>query len=102
MFDPTDPTQDRFKGYGPSNLPNKNDDELSSFVDGVMSEGPDGVARVSSRLSERGRQVLRAYAERLASLAVRRGDSTLLIKAVVAIVLGGLDENSVESLMIMA
>jgi hypothetical protein len=37
----------------------------------------------------------------MASLAVRRHDPDLLVRAVVAIVLGGLDQNALEALMVM-
>lgn len=54
------------------------------------------------RVTDKARQVLRAYAERMASLAVRSLDKATLLEAVVALVVGGLDENRAESLMIMA
>jgi hypothetical protein len=37
----------------------------------------------------------------MSSLAVRRHDPDLLVRAVVAIVLGGLDQNALEALMVM-
>jgi hypothetical protein len=37
----------------------------------------------------------------MASLAVRRRGTQLLVRAVVAVVLGGLDQNALEALMVM-
>lgn len=102
MFDPTDQTQARFNGYGPSALPNKRDEELDEFVTGIIGGGASAVSKILPRISEKGRRVLRAYAERMASLAVRGNDHLALKKALVALVLGGLDENRLESLMVMA
>jgi hypothetical protein len=101
-FDPGDDSQERFAGYGPARLPDPRDDELSDFVTTLVAGGPPVVAEVLSTVTEKGRQVLRAYAERMASLAVRRQDPTLLPRAIVALVVGGLDQNKRDSLMIMA
>lgn len=102
VFNPTDESQARFNGYGPSKLPNERDEEIDEFVSGIIAGGASSVLEVLPRLSEKGRQVLRAYAERMASLAVRQRDRMALTKALVALVLGGLDENRPESLMVMA
>ena len=59
------------------------------------------VAGFIASASEVGRRVLCAYAERMASLAVRRRDADLLVRAVVAVVIGGLDQNALEALMVM-
>ena len=102
MLDPADMTQARFNGYGPSELPSERDDEVGEFVSGLVSGAPSAVADVLPRLTDKARQVLCAYAERMASLAVRHRDRATLLNAVVALVVGGLDENRLESLMIMA
>lgn len=102
MFDPTDPTPERFRGYGPSELPNSRDEEVAELVDDLIAGGPQAVATVLSTITERGRRVMGAYAERMASLAVRRQDRTTLLRAVVANVVGGLDQNRRESIMVMA
>jgi hypothetical protein len=102
VFDPADMNQATFNGYGPSELPNKRDDVVGEFVNALVSGGASAVAEVLPRVTDKARQVLRAYAERMASLAVRRRDNATLLKAVVALVVGGLDENRVESLMVMA
>jgi hypothetical protein len=100
-FDPEDAAQQRFASYGPSPLPNSRDDAVEKFIEATRSAGPRDVAAVSARASERGRRVLRAYAERTASLAVRRKDAQLLVRGVVALVMGGLDQNTPEALMVM-
>jgi hypothetical protein len=45
--------------------------------------------------------VLRAYAERAASRAVRGKDRDLLVLGVIALAVGGLDQNALEALMRM-
>lgn len=102
MFDPTDPDQQRFHGYGPAPLPNHLDDEVDAFVTRAITGAPRSMDELLPRLSEEGRRVLAAYAERMASLAVRAHDRAVLVKALVALILGGLDENRRESLMVMA
>jgi len=99
-FEPSDPAQSRFAGYGPSSLPNSRD-ELVGVLDRAVSGGPPVVADLIQGASETGRRVLRAYGERMASLAVRRGDAGLLVRAVIAVVIGGLDQSGLEALMVM-
>ena len=101
MFDPSDEVQKRFSGYGPARIPDLRDDELSSFVSTLVEGGPPMVANLMPTVTDKSRQVLRAYSERMASLSVRRGDARLLAGATIALVVGGLDENRLESLMIM-
>lgn len=101
-FDPSDPNQRKYNGYGPSRLPDARDDEVALFVAEVIEGGVGAVSQALDRITEPGRDVLRAYAERMASLAVRRKDRGRLVSGLVALVLGGLGENRVESLMIMA
>jgi hypothetical protein len=102
MFDPKNPRDRRFDGFGPSQLPNGLDDEVGAFVAGLHAGGPRLVAEVSSTITGHGRDVLRAYAERMASLAVRKSDRDVLLNAVIANVVGGLSTNEHESLMVMA
>ena len=71
-------------------------------MDRDVARGPRAVAEVLSVISEEARRVLVAYAERMASLAVRRHDRSTLVKGLVALMLGGLDENRRESLMLLA
>jgi hypothetical protein len=102
LFDPSDADQIRFDGYGLSTLPNGRDDEVTAFVEQLRVDGPTAVAAVRRRITDAARDVLQAYAERMASLAVRRGDRAVLLNGVIANVVGGLDENLRESLMVMA
>lgn len=102
MFDPADASQGKFNGYGPSGLPDARDQAVGDLVGRLMVAGPEAVAAVLSIVTDKARQVLRSYAERMASLAVRRRERELLLRAVVALVLGGLDENRLESLIVMA
>jgi hypothetical protein len=101
VFEPSDPAQPRFAGYGPSQLPNSRDELVDHFIDQAARGGPAFVAESIAGASEVGRRVLRAYAERMASLAVRRRDADLLVRSVVAVVIGGLDQNALEALMVM-
>lgn len=100
-FDPGDQADRRFTGYGPSPIPNSRDDLVDQFLDQVIEGGSSVVASVTASASERGRRILRAYTERMASLAVRHRDAHLLVRAVVALVLGGLDQNIPEALMLV-
>jgi len=100
-FEPSDPAQPRFAGYGPSPLPNLRDDLVGKAIDQAVSGGAPVVADLVQGASEAGRRVLRAYGERMASLAVRRRDAGLLVRAVIAVVIGGLDQNALEALMVM-
>jgi len=102
VFDPSDTAQRRFAAYGPARLPDARDDDLNAFVDDLIVGGPTIVANTLATISNRGREVLRAYAVRMASLVVRRNDPTQLLSAVIANVVGGLDENMHESLLAMA
>lgn len=52
-------------------------------------------------VSEKGRQVLRVYAERAASRAVRELSRELLVLGTTALVVGGLEQNALEALMRM-
>jgi hypothetical protein len=100
-FDIGDPKERRFVAYGPAPIPDSRDELVSEFIDRVEAGGPAMVASLCASASERGKRVVRAYGERMSSLAVRRKDSDLLIRAVVAIVLGGLDQNATEALMVI-
>lgn len=102
MFDTTVQRDRRFDGYGPSAFPNSLDAEVAALVDTWRGAGPSAVAEAIAESSEGGRSVLRAYAERMASLAVRESSRDLLLNAVVANVVGGLSTNERESLLVMA
>jgi hypothetical protein len=101
-FDPADLAQSRFTGYGPAELPDPRDEELDGYVRGLQHCGSQAIATAVTNASEIGRRVLRAYAERAASRAVRDKKRDLLISASVALVVGGLSDNELEALMGMA
>ncbi len=101
-FDPSDVSQQRYTSYGPSALPNARDDEVEQYVDQLRAGGPGAVGSATDVASEAGRQVLRAYAERMASLAVRQGEPLQLLRGLVALVVGGLYRNELEALMVMS
>lgn len=92
----------RFDGYGHSALPSALDGEVTAFVSGVRSGGVPATAAAAAALTPNARNILRAYAERMASLAVREADRDILLNAVIANVLGGLSSNEQESLLVMA
>lgn len=102
VFDPADQQQRRFKAYGPAPIPDPRDEEVEPFVDALIAGGPKRVAEVKSLLTIHGKRVLGAYAERMASAAVRTHDPALLNRALVALVVAGLDENDRDCLMTMA
>jgi hypothetical protein len=87
---------------GRAAIPDYRDDELDRYVDGLRSGGPPVVAGALAQSSEAGRRVLRVYGERAASRAVRSGSVDRLISALVAVVVGGLDQNALEALMPMS
>lgn len=100
-FDPAQPKQPRYDGYGPARLPCSRDSEIQVVVDRLRQGGPNLVAEALAAVSEAGRRVFRAYAERMASLAVRTREVEQLDRALVAVVVGGLDDNAYEALMVM-
>jgi hypothetical protein len=101
-FDPGHPEQSRFVGYGRAAIPDYRDGELDRYVDELRSGGPPAVAVALGQVSEAGRRVLRVYGERAASRAVRSGSVGHLVSALVAVVVGGLDQNALEALMPMS
>lgn len=98
-FDPRDPPPHKYVAYGPARFPDARDVEMDSYVGGLRAGGPRAVKAALEIVSERGRRVLGAYAERAASRAVRNNDPELLVLALVALVVGGLDQNALETLM---
>jgi hypothetical protein len=100
-FDPTDASQRRFTGYGPAELPCARDGEVDAYVASLRSGGPPAVAAALATVTQRARDVLGAYAERMASLAVRERSTDRLVSALVALVVGGLNDGSRDALMTM-
>jgi hypothetical protein len=101
-FDPGQPEHRRYVGYGRAPIPDSRDEDLDGYVRALRSGGPLAVAAALKQVSESGRRVLRAYSERSASRAVRDRSVDQLVSALVADVVGGLDQNALEALMPMA
>jgi hypothetical protein len=101
-FDPGDPSQRPFTAYGHAKFPDVRDTELDDYVAGLVSGGPTAVKAALDAVSEHGRRVLRVYAERAATRAVRERAPDLLVRALVALVVGGLEQNALEALIPMA
>jgi hypothetical protein len=97
-FDPGDPGQRRFASFGLAEFPDPRDSDVDEYVRTLRSGGPSAVSQALASVSEKGRQVLRVYAERAASRAVRDGSRDLLVLATIALVVGGLDQNALEAL----
>ena len=94
--------QEGFDWYGPAPIPDVRDSVVAEFLDRVQAGDPAAQAELTAGPSDRGKSVLRTYAERMASLAVRRGDAGPLVPALVALVAGGLDRGEREALMVMS
>lgn len=90
---------DRNHGYGPRPIPSDRDSEIETVVRRGLS--PEGYGELRSGVRPEHQAVLRAYAERMASLAVRRQSAEPLGAALVALALGGLDDGSREALLIL-
>ncbi len=101
-FDPGAPHQRRFAHYGPAPIPAARDTEMDEFIDAVWRGGETAVYTALAAVAEPGRRVLCTYAERLAARAVRNETPEDLMRALIALVIGGLDQNTPETLMCMA
>lgn len=101
-FNPSADQQSQFNGFAPAPIPDPRDKILDQFVASVVASGSPAAAQVLGSVTEAGRRVLRAHGERLASRAVRERSRDLLVSALVAVVLGGLDQNAWEAMMPMA
>jgi hypothetical protein len=99
-FDGGDPAQRRFTApaYGRAVFPDARDTEVDQYARALRSGGPAAVRTALDTVSEKGRQVLRVYAERAASRAVRDKNGDLLVLGSIALIVGGLDQNAVEAL----
>jgi hypothetical protein len=101
-FEPGDSNQHRYTGYAAATFPDSRDEQVDQYVKGVMAGGPRAVGEALAAVSDTGRRVLCAYAERSASLAVRERSIDRLVSALVATVIGGLDRDDREAMMPMA
>jgi hypothetical protein len=102
VFDPASATQQRFTGLGPAPIPDPRDGEIETFVRGLVAGGPAAVTATTQSSTPQARQVLCAYAERMASTAVRDGGAAPLELGLVALVAGGLADGERDALMVMA
>jgi hypothetical protein len=101
-FEPAQPEQFGFVAYGSAPIPDPRDLVVDRYIEEVRRGGQSSVAGALSQVSEAARRVLRVFAERSASRAVREASVDRLVSALVAVVLGGLDENALEAMMPMA
>lgn len=97
-FDPGDPGQGRFASFGLAAFPDPRDAGLDQYLRALRSGGPPAVSAALTAVTERGRQVLRVYAERAAARAVRDKSPALLVLGTIALVVGGLNQNAREAL----
>jgi hypothetical protein len=102
VFEPDNSSQRHFLSFGSEPFPDTRDTEMDRYVKGLRSGGPEAVAAALCEVTDEGREVLATYAERAASRAVREKSGDLLVLALVALVVGGLDQNTLEALMVMA
>jgi hypothetical protein len=100
-FEVGEPMQGRFTGYALAGYPDSRDDVLDTYISEIRAAGPRGVANAIAVASEKGRRVLLSYAERAATRAVRSRDREVLERGLIAMVVGGLDENTLEALLRM-
>lgn len=97
-FDPGDQGQRRFTSFGLAAFADPRNADLDDYVRTLQTGGPDAVSEALAAVSEKGRQVLRVYAERAAARAVREKSRDLLVLGTIALVVGGLDQNALEAL----
>lgn len=90
---------DRHLGYLPRPIPQPLDDEIRRLLAPVLDAG--GWADLRARVTPDHHSVLRVFAERMASWAVRQRDSRPLKIALAALALGGLDDGSREALAVV-
>lgn len=87
-------------GYGPSQIPNKIDGEVEQLIDGIL-EMIDATKNLED-LSQTHGMVLLAYAERMASLAVRENRVDTLLKGMEALRIASSLVYEKELLLILA
>ena len=97
-FDPREPSQRRFTAYGLAAFPDSRDEQIDQYVETLRTSGPAAIRVALDTVSDKGRQVLRSYAERAASRAVRDKSRGTLVLGLTALVVGGLEQNALESL----
>ena len=101
-FDPTDSHQGRFAGYLPTAMPSPLDADVRDFLESSIAAGAPALTIAAQTATAAGQSVLLAFAERMASLAVRRQTPGDLVIGLVAIAIGGLTGDEPEALMPLA
>ena len=101
-FDPTRTEPQRFRGYLGLPIPAAEDQVVTDFLDSSVAAGPAEIIRLTTEASRDGRDVLLAYAERAATLAVRLRDRGAVIRALIAVEIGGLSYGSRQALITMS
>jgi hypothetical protein len=89
---------DANQGYLPRAIPTSRDDEIARLLSQVLAE--DRVAQFARQVGEGHSAVLRAFAERMATAAVRRQDPALLRLGMIALLLPWPGPDSRETLLI--
>lgn len=90
----------RFVGYADAPIPDGRDAELSVSIDELVEGGPTAVAGAISAIGGPESDVLKAYGSRMASTAVRGHDRAMLVRGLVAVVVGGLHAGTRDALMV--
>ena len=90
----------RNAGYGPQPVPAPRDRDIEALLHAELSSGRIDVLR--SLVDARHEATLRAFAERMATLAVREGSGRPVELGLVALSLAGLDRGARESVMVLA
>jgi hypothetical protein len=87
-------------GYGRLPIPSSIDTEVECVVRFFMDQSPDTKRRLLDAVIIEQQPILRAYSERMASLAVRRSDPSYIILGLVALTLACTDDLR-EALLIL-
>jgi hypothetical protein len=99
VFDPSDPGQ----GEGLEGVRRQPLEEVTEFVEGLIDGGPGAVVDAIASVSKHGRRVLTFYVRQMAERAANRGgERRLLVDALVANVVAGLEINRRENIRLMA
>jgi hypothetical protein len=88
-------------GYGPKPIPVERDFQINEFLDAIMAATPPERARLTTSLDASHAPVLRAFAERMASFAVRQGSAEPLRRGLLALALGGAADDEREMIMVL-
>jgi hypothetical protein len=86
------------RGYLPQGIPTARDDEISDLLSKVIVE--QRIVQFTRNLKDGHGAVLRAFAERMTSAAVRNGDQGLLRKGLIALLLSSRSPDFRDTLMI--